>query len=142
MNWHIHEFLLCLLAHFISHECIGSFISRIFICLSSPSTHSGILPNTHSGSRPFNFMFFMTNSHQVLLPLPPLISLWPSLFFVDTQTSSLLHSRCHNHLGLPCLTTSARFWIPHRTFYPSMTLYTSISTSYTLSFLDYADFQP
>ena len=34
----------------------------------------------------------------------------------DTQSSTLLHSECQNHLNLPCLTTSATLWTPRRLY--------------------------
>ena len=51
----------------------------------------------------------------------------------DTQSSAFLHSRCPNHLNLPCLNTSATISIPKRPyksslrFLSSTTLHTSIS---------------
>ena len=72
---------------------------------------------------------------------------WTSIPHFDTQSSTLLRSRCPNHLNLPCLTTSATFSIPNSTnshfaFYPSVTPRTSISPSYAPSSPVYADFQP
>ena len=69
----------------------------------------------HSECKPSSFMSSLTHcSHIFLLcpdpsPPPP-----PTLLQADTQSSTLLRSRCPNHLNLPRLTTSATQLIPRR----------------------------
>ena len=53
-------------------------------------------------------MSSFTHSFQVFLFLPLHLTLATSIFLqADTQSSTLLLSRCPNHFNLPCLTTSA-----------------------------------
>ena len=64
-------------------------------------THSGCKPNTST-------MSSSTHSFQVFLFLPLHLTPATSTYLeADTQSSTLLRSRCPNHLNLPCLTTSA-----------------------------------
>ena len=71
------------------------------------------------------------NLYTSSLPPPQICKLTPNRLHSS-------RSRCPNHLNLPCFTTSATQWTPkdctnHRfAFYPSTTLHTSTSPSYTL----------
>ena len=76
------------------------------------------------------------------LPFPPLTSRPATSTFLqaDSQSSTLLRSRCPNHLNLPHLTTSATLCTnPHCISYPSATPRTSISPSSVPSSPDNAD---
>ena len=53
-------------------------------------------------------------SHVFLLRLRPLVPSTTNLLQADTQSSTLLRSRCPNHLNLPRLATSATQLIPRR----------------------------
>ena len=89
--------------------------------------------------------FTSTHSFQVLLF--HLLHLASTFLQADTQSSTLLCSRCPNHLNLPRLTTSAALCTPrtedctnpYRASYPSATPHTSISPSSVLSSLEFAD---
>ena len=60
--------------------------------------------NTHSGCKPSSFMSSFTQCSHVFLLLPrPLAPSTTNLLQADTQSSTLLRSRCPNHLNLPCL---------------------------------------
>ena len=60
-------------------------------------------------------MSSLTHCSHVFLPLPrPLAPSTTNLLQADTQSSTLLRSRCPNHLNLPRLTTSATQLIPRR----------------------------
>src|SRR5512139_837469 len=60
-----------------------------------------------SHSKPRCFKSFFTHSPQVFLLLPFCLSPSTSKYLqADTQSLSLLRSRCPNHLSLPRLTTS------------------------------------
>ena len=60
-------------------------------------------------------MSSFTHCSHVFLLLPrPLAPSTTSLLQADTQSSTLLRSRCPNHLNLPRLTTSATQLIPRR----------------------------
>ena len=106
----------------------------------------------HSGCKPSTSMSSSTHFHQVFLFLPLHLILTPATFTflqADTQSFTLLRSRCPNHLNLPRLTTSATLDIPKRLYkftlhflHPSTTLHTSISPSFAPSSPGYADSQP
>ena len=75
------------------------------------------LNTTHSGCKPSTFISSSTHSFQVFLFLP--LHLAPATFTflqADTQSSTLLRSRCPNHLNLPRLTTSTTFCTPRRLY--------------------------
>ena len=79
---------------------------------SSPSTS---LKTAHSGCKPSSFMSSLTHCSHVFLLRPRLLV--PSTtnpLQADTQSSTLLGSRCPNHLNLPRLTTSAAQLKPRR----------------------------
>ena len=86
------------------------------------------LNTAHSGCKPSTFMSSSTHSFQVFLFLPLHLAPATSTFLqADIQSSTLIHSRCPNHLNLPRLTTSATLCTPRR-------LYKS-----TLRFLSFSD---
>ena len=84
------------------------------------------LNTAYSGCKPNTFMSSSTHSFQVFLFLPLHLTPATSTFLqANTKSSTLVRSRCPNHLNLPCLTTSA-------------TLYTQDYKS-TLHFLSFSD---
>ena len=108
------------------------------------------LNTAHSGCKPSTFMSSSTHSFQVFLFLPLHLAPATSTFLqADTQSSTLLRSRCPNHLNLPHLTTSATLCSlychpeectnPHCVSYPSATPRTSFLPSSVPSSPDFAD---
>ena len=73
------------------------------------------LNTAHSGCKPSTFMSLSTHCFQVFLFLPLHLNPATSTFLqADTRSSTLLRSRCPNHLNLPRLTTSATLCTPRR----------------------------
>ena len=98
------------------------------------------LKTAHSGCKPSTFMSLSTHSFQIFLFLPLHLDPATSTFLqADTQSSTLLRSRCPNHLNLPRHTLYTQTTNPHYVSYPSATPRTSISPSSILSSPDYAD---
>ena len=76
----------------------------------------------HLGCKPSSFMSFLTHcSHVFLLKPRPIVPSTTNLLQADTQSGTLLSSRCVNHLNLPRLTTSATQLIPRRMHKSSLT---------------------
>ena len=76
------------------------------------------LNTAHSGCKPSTSMSSSTHSHQVFLFQPLHLTPATSTFLqADTQSSTLLRSRCPNHLNLPRLTTSTTLSICPRCLY-------------------------
>ena len=93
-------------------------------------------------------MLSLTHCSHIFLLLPrPLVPSTTNLLQAHTQSSTLLRSRCPNHLNLPRLTTLATQLIPrwmHKSslcYCLSRTPHTSISPSYALSFPKFSDHQ-
>ena len=79
------------------------------------------LKTAHSGCKPSSFMSSLTHcSHVFLLRPRPLVPFTTNPLQADTQSSTLLRSRCPNHLNLPRLTTSATQLIPRRLYKSSL----------------------
>ena len=77
----------------------------------------------HSECKPSSFMSSLTHCSHVFLLLPrPLAPSTTNPLQADTQSSTLLCSRCPNHLILPPLTTSATQLIPRRMHKSSLRL--------------------
>ena len=104
---------------FWSHLFWNGSFSTLFSTLSRrlpqiKSLHIS-LKTAHSGCKPSSFMSSLTHCSHVFLLLPqPLVSSTTNPLQAETQSSSLLCSRCPNHLNLPRLTTSATQLIPRR----------------------------
>ena len=85
------------------------------------------LNTAHSECKPNTFMSSSTHSFQVFLFLPLHLTPATSIFLqADTQSSTLLRSRCPNHLNLLRLTTSSTLCTPKR-LYKSTLRFLSIS---------------
>ena len=99
--------------------------------ISLKTAHSGCKPTKHfpkflsSIIHTFYPSLPSYSSHSYTSPLPP-----PPFYRSITKSSTLIRSRCPNHLNLPCLTTSATLCILKRLYKSTLSLNNSTHPSH------------
>ena len=112
----LHEFVRAIIIIIIYFTKRQSFYTQLGFDVPPEMKPLHISLNTaYSGCKPSAFISSFTHLYQASLPLPAHLTPATTTFLqADTQSSSLLHSICPNHLNLPHLTTSSTLCTPKR----------------------------